>query len=47
MSSRANARDEWRAAALVHDGVLETAATALGVGRARCNHAAAEGVQYS
>jgi len=44
--SRLNARDEWRAAALVDEGVLATATTALGIGRARSNHAAAEGVSY-
>jgi hypothetical protein len=45
--SRANARDEWRAAATATDGVLGTATTALGVARRRVNHAAAEGVRYS
>lgn len=45
--SRRNARDEWRAAALADEGNLATATTALGVARARLNHAAAEGVQYT
>ncbi len=45
--TRANARDEWRAATLTNEGVLSTATTALAVARARLNHAAAEGVQYS
>ncbi len=41
--SRANARDEWRAAAAASDGNLGAAATALGVAAARLNHAAADG----
>ena len=44
--NRANARDEWRAAATVSDGNLGTAARSLAVAAARCNHAAAEGVSY-
>lgn len=44
--SRANARDEWRAASTATQGNLGTATTALGVAAARVNHAAAEGVSY-
>jgi regulator of protease activity HflC (stomatin/prohibitin superfamily) len=47
MSARTNARDEWRAAALASRGNLATACGALAVARARCNHAAAEGVSYA
>lgn len=45
--SHANARDEWRAALLADDGVLEAAATSLAVAASRANHAAAEGGSYS
>jgi hypothetical protein len=45
--SRANARDEWRAAQLVTDSVLETAPTSLACAAARHNHAVAEGVTYA
>jgi len=44
--TRANARDEWRQAALANHTVVETAATALAAARVRQNHAAAEGVDY-
>jgi len=47
VTHRANARDEWRAAALASSNNFVTASTALAVARARCNHAAAEGASYA
>lgn len=47
MSTRENARDEWRVAQLTASGNLEAATTSLGIARARLNHAAAEGARYA
>lgn len=46
-SMKTNALDEWHAAELVTDGLLDAAATSFSVAVARYNHVDIEGLRYA